>query len=249
LDDVLAKRVRFIGDPSQRIAKTICASQGFSAFTPPMAPVSPIAPATLPASRREQALRPSPPKRVRMEMLKLMVAEGAPGAVAAMADGGLLLPIFGGVAYMGPFTAMISAERLLGLERARFAARRAGGRRHRGARRLATRLRLTNPKPRRSIPWAIAGGGSRHGRGDARRLALPLGESVTATGDVGVGAGRSGHPFCALARTCHLAAALECAEISLKAADFIARGIAEGPRSAGARAGRRRVAGGGFSSG
>ncbi len=41
--------------------KTICASPGFSAFTPPMAPVSPIAPATLPASRREQALRPSPP--------------------------------------------------------------------------------------------------------------------------------------------------------------------------------------------
>ena len=40
-----------------------------------------------------------------MEMLKLMVAEGAVGAVTAMADGGLLLPIFGGVAYTGPFAA------------------------------------------------------------------------------------------------------------------------------------------------
>src|ERR1700738_1047912 len=55
-------------------------------------------------------------ERVRMEMLKLMVAQGAPGAITAMADGGLLLPIFGGVAYTGPFTAMISAEHLLGLK-------------------------------------------------------------------------------------------------------------------------------------
>jgi hypothetical protein len=46
-----------------------------------------------------------------MEMLKLMVADGAAGAVTAMADGGLLLPIFGGVAYTGPFAAMIAAER------------------------------------------------------------------------------------------------------------------------------------------
>ena len=44
-------------------------------------------------------------ERVRMEMLKLMVAEGAAGAVTAMAEGGLLLPIFGGVAYTGPFAA------------------------------------------------------------------------------------------------------------------------------------------------
>src|ERR1700738_3572546 len=80
-----------------------------------------------------------------MEMLKLMVAEGAPGAVAAMADGGLLLPIFGGVAYIGPFTAMISAERLLGLEPS--AVRRLGalaGAVTEDARRLATRLRLSN---------------------------------------------------------------------------------------------------------
>ena len=49
-------------------------------------------------------------------MLKLMVADGAAGAVTAMADGGLLLPVFGGVAYTGPFDAMIAAERLLGLK-------------------------------------------------------------------------------------------------------------------------------------
>ena len=36
---------------------------------------------------------------MRMEVMKLMIAQGAAGAVGAMADGGLLLPIFGGVAY------------------------------------------------------------------------------------------------------------------------------------------------------
>ena len=46
-----------------------------------------------------------------MEMLKLVVADGAAARLLAMADGGLLLAIFGGVAYTGPFAAMIAAER------------------------------------------------------------------------------------------------------------------------------------------
>ena len=40
-------------------------------------------------------------ERVRMEVMKLMIADGAAGAVSAMADGGLLLPIFGGVSIPG----------------------------------------------------------------------------------------------------------------------------------------------------
>src|SRR6267378_6312767 len=55
-------------------------------------------------------------ERVRREMLKLVVAEGALVAVTAMADAGLLLPVFGGVTYAGPFATMISAEAMLGLE-------------------------------------------------------------------------------------------------------------------------------------
>src|ERR1700676_1276587 len=74
-----------------------------------------------------------------------MVAEGAAGAVAAMVDGGVLLPIFGGVAYAGPFEAMISAERTLGL--APDPVRRLGALAvavTEDAKRLAMRLRLTN---------------------------------------------------------------------------------------------------------
>ena len=77
-------------------------------------------------------------ERVRMEMLKLMVAEGAAGAIVAMADGGLLLPIFGGVAYTGPFAAMIAAERVLGLE--------AGSR-------CAGSARSRSPSPRTPSGW------------------------------------------------------------------------------------------------
>ena len=91
--------------------RTICASCGFSAFTPPLARANPIAPAISPAFAARAGLATLSAERVRMEMLKLVVAEGAAGAIAAMADGGLLLPIFGGVAYTGPFAAMIAAER------------------------------------------------------------------------------------------------------------------------------------------
>src|SRR5207248_1455615 len=54
-------------------------------------------------------------ERVRMEMLKLLIAEGAAVAVQAMSDAGLLLPIFGGIAYTGAFAAMIAVERALEL--------------------------------------------------------------------------------------------------------------------------------------
>jgi poly(A) polymerase len=80
-----------------------------------------------------------------MEMLKLMVAEGAAVAVTAMADGGLLLPIFGGLAYTGPLRAMISTERMLGWKPD--AIRRLGALAvavTEDAKRVATRLRLTN---------------------------------------------------------------------------------------------------------
>src|SRR6185437_12320951 len=79
------------------------------------------------------------------EILKLMIAKGAAPSVTAMAEGGLLLPVLGGVAYIGPFGAMIAAEHALGLQPN--AVRRLGALGvavTEDARRLATRLRLTN---------------------------------------------------------------------------------------------------------
>jgi poly(A) polymerase len=66
-----------------------------------------------------------------------------------MADGGLLLPILGGVAYLGPFAGMVSAERALGLPP--HAVRRLGALAvavTEDAKRIATRLRLSNAETR-----------------------------------------------------------------------------------------------------
>src|SRR6202041_949314 len=70
---------------------------------------------------------------------------GAAPAIVAMADGGLLLPILGGIAYTGPFAAMIAAERLLGMKPN--AVRRLGALAvavTEDARRVAMRMRLSN---------------------------------------------------------------------------------------------------------
>src|SRR3984893_1178439 len=116
LDDVFAKRVRFIGDPHQRIAEDCLRILRFFRIHAAYGAGEPQPAGYLACIVARAGPAALAAERVRMEMLKLMVAEGAAGAIAAMADGGLLLPVFGGIAYTGPFAAMISAERLLGLK-------------------------------------------------------------------------------------------------------------------------------------
>src|ERR1700737_30360 len=116
LDDIFAKRVRFIGDPNQRIAEDYLRILRFFRIHAAYGAGEPDRAGYLACIAARAGLATLSAERVRMEMLKLMVAQGAPGAITAMADGGLLLPFFGGVAYTGPFAAMISAEHLLGLK-------------------------------------------------------------------------------------------------------------------------------------
>src|SRR3981189_3219175 len=116
LADIAARRVRFIGDPNQRIAEDYLRILRFFRIHAAFGAGEPDRAGYLACIRARAGIASLSAERVRMEMLKLMVAKGAAGAVTAMSDGGLLLPIFGGVAYTGPFKAMISAERLLGLE-------------------------------------------------------------------------------------------------------------------------------------
>src|ERR1700680_145647 len=145
LDDIAAKRVRFIGDPERRIAEDYLRILRFFRIHAAFGVGEPDRAGYLACIRARAGLANLSAERVRMEMLKLMIAEGAAVAVTAMADGGLLLPIFGGVAYVGPFRAMISAERMLGWKPD--AIRRLGALAvavTEDARRVATRLRLSN---------------------------------------------------------------------------------------------------------
>jgi poly(A) polymerase len=232
LDDIAARRVRFIGDANQRLAEDHLRILRFFRIHAAYGAGEPDRAGYLACIGARAGLANLSAERVRMEMLKLMVAKGAAGAVAAMADGGLLLPVFGGIAYTGPFAAMIAAERLLGLEPG--AIRRLGALAvavTEDAKRLAARLRLTNAETRTLDSmghrwWRLAG----MDEATARRRLYRLGEDryrdrlMLAWARAGAGADTAHWRELAL-----LPERWSAPKFPLKAAAFVARGIAEGP--------------------
>jgi poly(A) polymerase len=232
LDDIAARRVRFIGDPNQRIAEDYLRILRFFRFHAAHGAGEPDRAGYLACIGGRAGLATLSAERMRMEMLKLMIAEGAPGALTAMADGGLLLPIFGGVAYTGPFAAMVSVERQLGLTPNPI--RRLGALAvavTEDARRLATRLRLTNAETKTLDSmghrwWRLAG----MDEATARRRLYRLGEDryrdrlMLAWARAGADADTASWRELAT-----LPERWRAPKFPLKAADFIARGIAEGP--------------------
>ena len=115
LDDIAARRVRFIGDPDRRLAEDYLRVLRFFRIHAAYGEGEPDRTGYLACIAAREGLAGLSAERVRMEILKLMIAKGAAASVTAMAEGGLLLPILGGVAYTGPFAAMIAAEHALGL--------------------------------------------------------------------------------------------------------------------------------------
>src|SRR6202023_1880041 len=145
LADIEARRVRFIGDAAQRIAEDYLRILRFFRMHAAYGAGAPDRAGYLACIAGRAGFSNLSAERVRMEMLKLLVADGAEAAVTAMADAGLLLTIVGSVTYTGPFAAMISAERALGLAPdpvRRLAALAVAV--TEDAKRLAMRLRLTN---------------------------------------------------------------------------------------------------------
>jgi poly(A) polymerase len=232
LDDITAKRVRFIGDPNQRISEDYLRILRFFRIHAAYGAGEPDLAGYLACIAARAGLATLSAERVRMEMLKLMIAKGAAAAVAAMVDGGLLLPVFGGVAYTGPFTAMIAAEHSLGLPPD--AVRRLGALAvavTEDAKRLATRLRLTNREAKALDSmghrwWRLAG----MDEATARRRLYRLGDDryrdrlMLAWARAGAGAD-SAH----WRQLATLPERWSAPTFPLKAADFVARGIAQGP--------------------
>src|ERR1700687_509677 len=232
LDDIAAKRVRFIGDPDRRIAEDYLRILRFFRIHAAYGAGEPDRDGYLACIRLRAGLATLSAERLRMEMLKLVIADGAAGAVAAMADGGLLLPILGGIGYPGPFAAMISAERLLGLKPD--AVRRLGALAvavTEDAKRVAARLRLSHAETKAldsmGQRWWRLGGMD---EAIARRRLYRLGEDryrdrlMLAWARAGADAD-SAH----WGELTTLSARWSSPKFPLKAADFIARGIAEGP--------------------
>jgi poly(A) polymerase len=230
LEDIAARRVRFIGDPDQRIAEDYLRILRFFRMHAAYGAGEPDRAGYLACIRGRAGLINISAERLRMEMLKLVITPGATGAITAMADGGLLLPIFGGVAYIGAFAAMIAAERTLG--RNPDAILRLGALAvavTEDAKRLAARLRLTNAETKKldsmGHRWWRLGGMD---EATAKRRLYRLGEDRYRDRLMlaWARAGADPEPWRELVA---LPERWRAPAFPLKAADFIARGFAAGP--------------------
>ncbi len=230
--DIAARRVRFIGEPSQRIAEDSLRILRFFRIHAAYGEGAPDRAGYEACIAGRDGLAELSAERIRTEMLKLMVAKGAAEALVAMDDAGLLLRLTAGVVYHGAFANMIVAEQQMGL--APDAILRLGALAvavTEDAKRLSQRWRLSNAETKRLDSmghrwWRAAG----MDEAIAQRRLYRLGAAryrdrmmlawARAGRDVNA---PQWHDLTALPERWTPPA------FPLKAADFIARGIAEGP--------------------
>ena len=115
LDDLGQRRVRFIGDPAKRIAEDYLRILRFFRFhaaygTSDHPDAAGLAACIAGRDGLDQLSR----ERVRMEMLKLVVAPHAVPTLISMTDAGLLLRVLGGVSYLASFENMAKVEAAIG---------------------------------------------------------------------------------------------------------------------------------------
>ncbi len=234
LADIAERRVRFIGDAATRIAEDYLRILRFFRFhaayghggLPDAAGLSAciVARAGLDTLSRE---------RVRMEMLKLMLARHTVPALAVMAETGLLEMVLGGVPLLASLSNVIKLEAALSLPPD--AARRLaalGVLVTEDAERLRERLRLTNVEFERLASVGEAWWRLTAGMGDANARALLyrlrpekyLDRMLLAWSRAPEGA--ADQRWHALAT---LPARWSIPVFPLKAADFMARGVQKGP--------------------
>jgi poly(A) polymerase len=232
LDDIAARRVRFIGDPASRIAEDYLRILRFFRFHAAYGHGA-LDPAGLHACiTARRGLDQLSRERVRMEMLKLVLARHAVATLAVMTETGLIETVLGGVPLLASLSNMIKLETELSLPAD--PVRRFGALAVRiveDAERLRERLRLANAEHERLA--AMADGWWRIVPADevpARALLYRLGPQqftdrvLLAWSRSPAGAGDAA--WRALAT---LPARWSAPVFPLKAADFIARGLAKGP--------------------
>ncbi|CAN5151621.1 CCA tRNA nucleotidyltransferase [soil metagenome] len=232
LADVAAQRVRFIGEPSQRIAEDYRRSLRFFRIHAAYGRGAPDGAGYLACIAGRDGLAGLSAERIRMEMLKLMVAKSAATALVAMDDAGLLVRLTGGVVFHGAFAGMIAAEHEL--EWDPDPVRRLGALTvavTEDAKRLSQRWRLSNAETKRLDSmghrwWRLAG----MDEGTAQRRLYRLGEGRYLD-RIMLAWARAGRDRMSSSWREHatLPARWTPPVFPLKAADFIARGISEGP--------------------
>ena len=145
LADIAVRRVRFIGQASARIAEDYLRVLRFFRFHAAYGVGLPDPEGLQACIDARDKLDRLSRERVRMELMKLLVAVHAVPTLAVMAESGLLGPVLGGVPYLAGMSNMAKLEAACGL--ASDAVRRLGALAVmivEDAERLWQRLRLTN---------------------------------------------------------------------------------------------------------
>ncbi|MGH6770390.1 MAG: CCA tRNA nucleotidyltransferase [Xanthobacteraceae bacterium] len=235
LADLAARRVRFIGEAGKRIAEDYLRILRFFRFHASYGHGGVLDREGLAACIAGRAgLDALSRERVRMEMLRLMVAPHAVPTLAVMAEAGLLEAVLGGVPLLASFSNMMKLEGELSL--VPDAVRRLGAlgvNVVEDAERLRERLRLANAEYERLASmaerWRQISAAT--AEADARALLYRLGPQTYSdrvllawarAWDEGV----ANEPWRKLAT---LPERWHAPSFPLKAADFIARGVPRGP--------------------
>jgi poly(A) polymerase len=232
LEDIAARRVRFIGDPQQRIAEDYLRILRFFRFHAHFADGPPDAKGLLACIKARADLDTLSRERVRMELLKLFVAPRAAATLAIMAESGLLGPVLGGVPYIADFAKMADVEAALGADAD--PVRRLGALNvmvSEDAERLAQRLRLSNAEAERLMalePWWRVSPSA--GEQAARTLLYRLGpQSFTDRVLIAWSRARADVADSKWRALASLPQRWAAPAFPLKAADFTRRGLAAGP--------------------
>jgi poly(A) polymerase len=155
LADLNARRVRFIGDANKRIAEDYLRILRFFRFHAAYGHGLPDAAGLAACIAARAGLGQLSRERVRMELLKLLLARHATPALATMAESGLLVPVLGGVPDLAGFENMTKVEAAAGVQADTVQRLGAlGARITEDAERLWQRLRLSNAEHERLASMA-----------------------------------------------------------------------------------------------
>ncbi len=113
--DLLARRVRFVGEARARIREDYLRILRFFRFSADYAEGAFDREGVAASIKERMGLARLSRERVRAELLRILVARRAAGAVEALDESGLLLLILGGVARRGRFERLCAIEAALGL--------------------------------------------------------------------------------------------------------------------------------------
>ena len=232
LADIAARRVRFIGDPGQRIAEDYLRILRFFRFHAWYGEGAPDKAGLHACIAARAGLDTLSRERVRMELLKLLLAPHAAPVLAVMAEAGLLGRVLGGVPLLASYENTAKAEAAMAI--APDAVRRLGALGmlvEEDAERLAERLRLSKAEAERlgalNCWWRVSHAASEQA---GRALLYRLGpqsfvDRVLIAWSRSM-QGAADHAWQALA---DLPRHWTAPVLPLKAADLMNRGVAAGP--------------------